>query len=235
MSKRDEQRRIREQKQQAAEVQAIRNKNLVKWSLYIGVPLLLAIIIYALIAQGRTYSPAVIAPDDHVRGDPEGVTLMVYADFQCPACATEHRIMAQAWNNISSKAQQVFRHYPLTNVHPHAWTAALYSEAAGRQGKFWEMHDLLFVNQAYWSTLADVDEEFDAYLQDLDLDIEQAQEDMRSDALIQKIRNDQRGGTRAGVRSTPALFVNGRLVPVPRNATELVNLVNQALPAAGEL
>ena len=231
MNKRDERQLIREQKQQAAEARAKRNNMLMKWSIYIGNPLLLAIIIYALIAQGRTYSPAVIAPDDHVRGNPEGVTLMVYADFQCPACATEHRIMAQAWSNISSNAQQVFRHYPLTNVHPHAWTAALFTEAAGRQDKFWEMHDLLFVNQTYWSTLADVEGEFEAYLQDLDLDVEQAREDMRSNALIQKIRNDQRGGTRAGVRSTPALFVNGRLVPVPRTATELIKLVNQASPA----
>ncbi len=234
MNKRDERRLIREKKQQAAEARTKRNKMLMQWSFYIGIPLLLAIIIYALIAQGRTYPPGVIAPDDHVRGNPEGVTLMVYADFQCPACATEHKIMAQAWSNISSKAQQIFRHYPLTNVHPHAWTAALYAEAAGRQGKFWEMHDVLFVNQAYWSALANVEDEFDAYLQELDLDIDQARQDMASDALIQKIRNNQRGGTRAGVRSTPALFVNGRLVSVPRTATELISLVNQSSPTAGE-
>ena len=228
MSKRDEQRRVRELKQQQAEQRARRNRKLTRAALFVGLPLLLMILVYALIAQGRTYAPDEVAEVDHVRGNPEGVILMVYADFQCPACATEHRLMAQAWNSIRDRAQLVYRQYPLSNVHPHAWTAALYSEAAGRQGKFWEMYDQLFLNQTYWSQLPNVTDEFNGYLQDLGLDVEQAQQDMRSESLLQKVRNDQRGGTRAGVRSTPALFVNGRLVPVPRTTGELINLVNQA-------
>ncbi len=228
MSKRDEQRRIREEKQLAAEARAKRNKILSKIAVFVGLPILLTVIAYTMISQGRVYAPDEVADHDHVRGNPEGVTLMVYADFQCPACATEHMLMAQAWGRISDKAQLIFRQYPLSNVHAHAWTAALYSEAAGRQGKFWEMYDQLFINQAYWSTLSNVQSEFDGYLADLDLNVEQAQEDMRSDALLQKVRNDQRGGTRAGVRSTPALFVNGRLIPVPRTVGELVSIVEEA-------
>ena len=122
----------------------------------------------------------------------------------------------------------MFRHYPLTSSHRHAWTAALYAEAAGKQGKFWEMHDQLFINQAYWSSMGDVADEFDGYLEQLDLDVAQAREDMRSDEIIQKVRNDQRGGTSAGVRSTPALFVNGRLTPVPQNPVDMIALVNRA-------
>ena len=86
----------------------------------------------------------------------------------------------------------------------------------------------MFINQAYWATLSSVNEEFDGYLLDLGLDVEQAHEDMASQSLLQKVRNDQRGGTRAGVRGTPTLFINGRLVQTPRTTSELVNLVRQA-------
>lgn len=228
MSKREEQRRNREQKIREAEARSKRNATITRSLLYIGLPLLLAVIIYALIAQGRTYAPDQISAEDHVRGNPGGVIVMMYADFQCAACATEHRLIAQAWNSIRDQAQLVFRQYPLSNTHAHAWTAALYSEAAGRQGKFWEMYDQLFINQAYWATLSSVNEEFDGYLLDLGLDVEQAHEDMASQSLLQKVRNDQRGGTRAGVRGTPTLFINGRLVQTPRTTSELVNLVRQA-------
>jgi protein-disulfide isomerase len=86
----------------------------------------------------------------------------------------------------------------------------------------------LFLNQAYWSAMTSVEAEFDGYLEQLGLDVSQAHEDMKSDAIIQKIRNDQRGGTSAGVRGTPALFVNGRLTPVPQNPADLIALVNRA-------
>jgi protein-disulfide isomerase len=132
-----------------------------------------------------------------------------------------------AWPRIQDKVQLVFRHYPLTTTHRFAWTAALYAEAAGQQGKFWEMYDQLFANQAYWSTLSAVEAEFDGYLEQLGLDIAQAHADMRSDAVIQKVRNDQRGGTAAGVRGTPTLFVDGRLTPVPQNPADLIALVNR--------
>ncbi len=229
MNKREQQRLIREQKQQAAEKKAALQKNLTRLALVILVPLILIGVLYGLMGQGEVYPPDEIGPTDHVRGNPEAdTTLVVYADFQCPACATEHRVMSQAWPRIASDVQLVFRHYPLTTTHPFAWTAALYSEAAGRQGKFWEMYDLLFMNQAYWSGLASVEAEFDGYLEQLDLDVEKAHEDMQDDTLLQKVRNDQRGGTRAGVRSTPSLFVNGRQVPVPQNPVDMIALVNSA-------
>ncbi|MDT8427224.1 MAG: DsbA family protein [Pseudomonadales bacterium] len=228
MNKREAQRLKREQKQQAAEKNARRNKLIWRSFLFVGVPMLLFISLYAILSQGPVYSPVEISPEDHARGNPDGVKLVVYADFQCPACATEHLLMAQAWPRISAQTQMVFRHYPLSNVHPHAWTAASYAEAAGRQGKFWEMYDMLFVNQAYWSTLSDVNAEFEGYLQDLDLDIAQAREDIGSAELLQKIRNDQRGGTLAGVRGTPTVFLDGRLIPTPASSTELIRLIQNA-------
>ena len=203
-------------------------KNITRIVLVILIPLVVIGMLYGLLGQGTTYPPDQVAAIDHVKGNADGVTLVVYADFQCPACAAEYQMMAMAWPRIAGSAQLVFRHYPLTTTHRFAWTAALYAEAAGAQGKFWEMHDQLFINQAYWSTLPSVEDEFDGYLEQLGLDVAQAHLDMESDAIIQKVRNDQRGGTRAGVRGTPALFVNGRLTPVPQNPVDMIALVNRA-------
>lgn len=230
MNKREEQKKIREQKQREAEQRSARQKLVAKVAMFVLTPLIIIVVLYAMMGQGEVYSPIEIAEVDHVRGNPEGVKLVVYADFQCPACATEYMLMAQAWNSISDRTQMVYRHYPLTATHPHAWTAATYAEAAGRQGKFWEMYDLLFINQAYWSTLGDtaVRAEFEGYIEQLDLDVEQARVDIRAEDLIQKIRNDQRSGTRSGVRGTPTLFVDGRLVPTPRTSAEVVALINEA-------
>jgi len=228
MSKREEQKKIREQKQLESEHRSARQKLVAKIAMFVLGPLLVIILLYVIMGQGEVYSPIEIAEVDHVRGNPEGVKLVVYADFQCPACANEHLLIAEAWNSIADRTQMVFRHYPLTANHPHAWAAATYAEAAGRQGKFWEMYDLLFLNQAYWSGLGDARAEFEGYIAQLGLDVEQAREDIRAEDLIQKIRNDQRSGTRSGVRSTPTLFVNGRLVPIPRTSGEIVALINEA-------
>jgi len=227
MNKREQQRLIREQKQKAAQQKQARQKSFSKIALVVAVPLLIIAVLYAILGQGKTYPPDQVAATDHVVGNPEGIPLVVYADFQCPACAVEHQVMAMAWPRIQDKVQLVFRHYPLTTSHRFAWTAALYAEAAGRQGKFWEMHDQLYANQAYWSTLSSVEDEFDGYLEQIGVDVEQARADIRSDAVIQKVRNDQRGGTRAGVRGTPTLFVDGRLTPVPQNPADMISLVNR--------
>jgi len=231
MNKREQQRLIREQKQKAADRRAQRQRTITRIGLVVFVPLLLIAVVYGLIGQGAVYAPDRVAEVDHVRGNPDGVLFMVYADFQCPACATEARLMAQAWPRVQNEVKLVFRHYPLTDSHPHAWTAATYAEAAGRQGRFWEMYEMLFANQAYWSTLSDASDEFDGYLEELGLDVEQARNDRRDPDLLQKIRNDQRGGTRAGVRGTPTLFVDGRLVPTPRTVTDITSLLRRAQEA----
>jgi len=228
MSKKEEQRRIREQKQQAAARKAAIRRTASRLAAVIGIPLLVIAVLYGLSTRGTVYPPDQVADIDHTRGNPNGVTLMVYADFQCPACATEAELLNRAWPRIQDDVQLVYRHFPLTDTHPHAWTAALYAEAAGRQDRFWAMHDLLYANQTYWSGLRDVTEEFNGYLEQLGLDVEQALADMEDEALRQKVRNDQIGGTRAGVRGTPALFVDGRQVRTPGNVADLLALISNA-------
>lgn len=224
-NKRDEQRKRKEEKQHGAEQSAQTRKLMGKIGVFGVLPVLVILVLYTLLSQGPTYSPVEIAPNDHVRGDGNTpVSIVVYADFQCPACATEHQEMTRIWPQLRDRAHLIFRHYPITTTHPHSWQASLYAEAAGRQGRFWEMHDYLFATQAIWSTLPSVDGEFDSYALELNMDLDQLHADIASQDTVLKVRNDQRGGNTSGVRSTPAVFINGRLLARPTD-TRILEVV----------
>ena len=227
MNRREKQRQVREAKQNAAKQKQQRVQVLGRLGLYVALPVLVLFVAWVLVTQGPIYSPVEIAPNDHIRGDPETpVSIVIYADFQCPACATENQLMARIWSRIEDKAHVIFRHYPLTASNPHAWTASLYAEAAGRQGRFWEMHDFLFVNQPVWSFLPEVESEFDTYAETLELDLDQLRSDLENEEVIDKVRDDQRGGNAAGVRSTPVMFINGRRV-AQLTASRIMELVEE--------
>jgi len=229
MSKREQQRRRKEQKQRANQQRQQTFLLMQRVGLFAVAPVLLLFVVYTLFSQGPTYSPVEIATSDHVRGDPQTpVSIVVYADFQCPACATEAETLNQLWPRIDEQAHLVFRHYPITTTHPHSWTASLYAEAAARQNAFWPMYDFLFANQPIWSNLPSVEEEFNSYALELNLDLEQLQADINSDEVIAKVRNDQRGGNAAGVRSTPTVFVNGRNLGSPSRTRLLTEITEQA-------
>lgn len=232
-TKKAEQRRIKEEKQAAAQRREKASGMATKIALGILIPLVVIVLLYGLFSGSTAPPPDQVSESDHVRGNADAaVTLTVYADFQCPACLNETEIVARAWNQISGKSRLVFRHYPL-DTHRHAFLAARYAEAAGRQDRFWEMHDVLFGNQPLWESVNDATELFDGYASQLGLNMDQLHADIEDQAIVDKIVADQRGGTRAGVRSTPSLFLNGRLLSNnPRSATELVELVNRA--ASGE-
>jgi protein-disulfide isomerase len=123
-----------------------------------------------------------------------------YADFECPFCATVDQRLAEA------PVRLVFRHFPVRSSHPRAWAAACAAEAAGAQGRFWEMHDALLGDQARLE-----DPHLWRRAQQLDLDLERFDTERRSEAVIERVRRDFRAGIRAGVVTTPALFaVAGR-------------------------
>ena len=234
MSKRQQQKKIKEQKQAAAKQRDRAKKIGLKVFTFVITPVLLLFMFYTLFTQGPTYSPVEISDSDHIRGTTENsVTIVVYADFQCPACATEHQTMTQLWPSIRDRALLIFRHYPITAQHPNSWTASLYAEAAARQNRFWEMHDYLFATQPIWSSMNNVEGEFDSYALELNLDIDQLHEDIESEEVISKIRNDQRGGNSAGVRSTPAVFINGGLLANP-SRTRIIEAVNEEYEAASD-
>ena len=232
MNKREAQRLRRQQKQQAA-AQRSRNLALVaKVGLYGVLPLLILWLLYSTLSRPPTYSTVELVASDHVRGSRSNpVGIVVYADFQCPACAIEHETMSRLWPDIQDRAYLVFRHYPISAAHRHTWQASLYAEAAARQESFWEMHDMLLANQALWAAAGDATEEFDSYALQLNLDLQRLHADIESDEIAQKVRDDQRSGNTAGVRATPALFVNDERL-AGFDAARILEAVNNAYTEA---
>src|SRR5882762_4808015 len=142
---------------------------------------------------------------DHVAGpDNAPVTLVEYGDYECPYCGMAHPIVKRAQRELGKELRFVFRHFPLAEAHPHARLAAQAAEAAGAQGKFWEMHDMLFENQQALD-VADIL----GYAKALQLDIARFTEDLKSGTYAKRVRDDFRSGVKSGVNGTPTFFVNG--------------------------
>ena len=135
-------------------------------------------------------------PDDHIRGPEHGPLVIVYADFECPFCAALHHRL------VRLDCRTVFRHFPVRSSHPRAWPAACAAEAAGRQGRFWEMHDLLFADPARLE-----DPHLWARARQLDLDLERFDSDRRDEPARERVRRDFKSGVRAGVVTTPTTFL----------------------------
>ena len=148
---------------------------------------------------------------DHVFGNPDAkVTLLEYGDFQCPTCKSVHEPLKTVTEKYADQVAFVYRNFPITAIHPNALAAAAAAEAAGLQGKYWEMHNRLYEDQASWSNLP-VNERTDffvGYARELGLNEAEFREDIASEAVSQKIRFDQALGAKVGVDGTPAVYLN---------------------------
>jgi protein-disulfide isomerase len=141
-----------------------------------------------------------LSPEDHVRGPESAPLIIEYADFECPFCAALHVRLEGA------TLRRAFRHFPVRSSHPRAWPAACAAEAAALQGRFWEMHDLLFAEQGRLE-----DPHLWQRAERLGLDVERFDADRRSDAVRARVRHDFNSGVRAGVVTTPTLFCGQRM------------------------
>ena len=149
-----------------------------------------------------------------VRGSAKApVTIEEFADFQCPPCGSVSSMIKDLDKKNPDRVRVVFRHYPLKN-HQHAMPAALAAEAAAVQGKFWEMHDLLFQGQPTWSKAPEVQSIFEGYASSLGLDLERFRKDMADEKIKARVTADQERAASLGVTRTPSLFINGDPVPV---------------------
>jgi protein-disulfide isomerase len=146
-----------------------------------------------------------VAGRDHVQGPADApIALIEYGDYECPYCGEAYPIVKAIQQRLGERLCFAFRNFPLINAHPHAQHAAEAAEAAGVQGKFWEMHDLLFENQD-----ALEDEDLAEYASDLGLDARRLIGEVLSGAHIVRVREDFRSGARGGVNGTPTFFING--------------------------
>jgi protein-disulfide isomerase len=165
-----------------------------------------------------------IQPFDHVLGQSSArVALIEYGDFECPACAQAHTAVKIILNRFGDQVRFAFRHFPLTEVHPHAELAAEAAEAAGAQGKFWQMHDLLFTHPLHLKP-----NNLRQYAADLELDLERYDYEMKDHVYLQRVQEHLASGRQAGVRSTPGFFVNGRAVDVSFGLQHLEQAIEQA-------
>jgi protein-disulfide isomerase len=146
-----------------------------------------------------------INPGDHARG-PENapIILLEYGDYQCPHCGRAYPVTERLHKALGNDLRFVFRHFPLGDLHPNAMNAARAAEAAGRQGKFWEMHGLLFRNQNALDP-----ESLIAHASELRLDTKAWIRDMEGEMTNSKVLEDFQSGVRSGVNGTPTFFVNG--------------------------
>jgi len=142
---------------------------------------------------------------DHLRGlHNASVTLVEYGDFECPYCGRAYGILRDIEAEMGSQLCVVFRHFPLASIHPHAEAAALAAEAAGAQGRFWEMHDALYENQNALD-----DDDLLRYADALDLERTQFEGALRAGTPLPRIKEDFMSGVRSGVNGTPTFFING--------------------------
>ena len=171
-----------------------------------------------------------VSARDHIQGSETApVTLVEYGDFECPYCGAAYVILKQIQEILGDQLCFVFRHFPLTQIHPHAEPAAEAAEAAGAQRKFWQMHDLLFENQQLLDPLHLV-----GFAEALRLDTERFVRELEEGSHRERVREDFMSGVRSGVNGTPAFFINGLRHDGPWDLKPLMDALENASIAHSE-
>ncbi|PYI82116.1 MAG: disulfide bond formation protein DsbA [Verrucomicrobia bacterium] len=159
---------------------------------------------------------------DHVQGTIDApIALLEYGDYECPFCSEVQPIVKEIQRRLGDDLCFAFRHFPLTNVHPHAEHAAEAAEAAAEQRSFWAMHETLFANQDALD-----DEALAEYAAALGLNAKRLIQEVISGAHAQRVREDFNSGVRAGVNGTPSLFINGQRYDGARGLEPLLAAVS---------
>lgn len=170
-----------------------------------------------------------ISETDRFKGNKESkVVLIEYSDFQCPACGYYYPLVKQLGEEYKDKIVIGYRHFPLPQ-HKNAKPAAYAAEAAAKQGKFWEMHDMIFDNQKKWSEEKDAKEIFTEYAKSLNLNMDQFKTDSESEEVKNKVDKDYQSGVRSKVDSTPSFFLNGQKIQNPQNYDGFKDIINKAI------
>ncbi|HEV3245151.1 MAG TPA: thioredoxin domain-containing protein [Candidatus Paceibacterota bacterium] len=180
-----------------------------------------------------------ITSADHVQGDANSkVTVIEYGDFECPACGEWEPLVEQLEQQYDNRVEFVFRNFPLYQIHPFAKIGAQAAEAAALQGKYWQMHDLLYKNQAEWTadtTLQPADvvsKFFNGYAQSLGLNVSQFDTDINSSAVIARVQRDIDSGDAAQINHTPTFFVDLKQIQNPTGIAQFQQIIDQTLASS---
>lgn len=156
---------------------------------------------------------------DHVRGSSKARLILEYGDYECPYSRIAYRAIQRVESELGKSVRFAFRHFPLTEIHPHALAGSAAAEAAALQGRFWEMHDLLFHGQK-----ALEDDDLRRYAEQLRLDLEAFERDRRGEAVLERVGRDVESGIASGdVRGTPTLFIDGEVYRRAYDADSLLD------------
>jgi protein-disulfide isomerase len=182
------------------------------------------------IPESQSLSGKSDAESMHIRGNPNApVTLEEFGDFQCPPCGSFAGFADQLVKEYDPRLRIVFRNFPLP-AHEHAREAALAAEAAGLQGRFWEMHDMLYKEQVFWSYAPNARELFESYAEKLGLNLDEFRKDVDGEKARERVDSDHARGESLGIKLTPTLFINDRPVEAQdKNPAGVRAAINAAL------
>jgi protein-disulfide isomerase len=166
----------------------------------------------------------VSAVDHSIGSEHSPITVVEYGDFECPTCKQAAPAVKLVLERFGNRIRFVFRHFPIESAHPHAMHAAQAAEAAGGQKKFWQMHDLLFVNQRQLEMT-----HLRGYAERLDLDMPRFIAEMDDEIYLQRVREHMQGGAQSHVRGTPTFYINGVIQDVSFGMHSLMEGVEAAV------
>jgi protein-disulfide isomerase len=218
----------------------------------VGMKILIWVVLFFIVAVGALvmfgkggsnpaseYALDSISSLDHVKGNARQngaaglasstVILIEYSDFQCPACRTYYPILRELAETYDGRMAFVYRHYPLKQIHVNAEPAAWASEAAGIQGKFWEMHNLLFEKQAEWEKASDLRSVFSEYAALLGLNKEKFLAELDSSAVKNLVGDQRKSALKFGLNATPTFILNGKKIENPQSVEAFKLLIDKAI------
>ncbi len=177
-----------------------------------------------------TIAPLVVVEDDWIKGNKEAsVTLIEYLDFECEACGAYYPVIKRLSEEFKNEVRFVNRYFPLPG-HKNSQTAARAVEAAGKQGKYWEMYDIVFENQSSWGEKQAPDPAiFEGYTQQLGLDLAKFRRDVASQEVKDRIERDRSAGVKLNIQGTPTFFLNGEKIQNPRGYEDFKKLIQSAI------
>lgn len=229
---RDLKHEMKEQRRQTARRQE-KTKNIVTWSI---VGAVIAGVIYLIVVGGgggSSTNATVAAVDpavDHIEGSATAQVVMVeYSDYECSACSAYYPTVKEMQTKYGDKLALVYRNYPLTTLHQYAQVSAEAAEAAGLQGKYWEMHDKLFDNRD-WVTASNVKQTLIGYAKELKLDEKKFATDIDSSTVKNRIQRDVDSGNAVAITGTPTFFLNGKRIDNPAGSDNFIKAIDAALP-----
>lgn len=167
---------------------------------------------------------------NHVEGQGKsGLTLVEYGDYQCPYCEQYYPVVKQIAAEFNDQIKFQFRNFPLVSIHQNAFASARAAEAAAAQGKFWQMHDLLYANQSQWAESSNPTQFFQLYAKQLGLNVAQFNKDYSSNKVNNAINADTAAGNKLKVQGTPTFFLNGKQLQVTANPSTFESQIKQAI------